>query len=41
MKDAEVRAVYLACGLVDNKISAYGETHTATRCVIPLAKRRA
>lgn len=39
VKDAEVREVYLACGLVDNKISAYTETHTATRCVVPLARR--
>ncbi|HZZ65462.1 MAG TPA: hypothetical protein VFE17_08190 [Candidatus Baltobacteraceae bacterium] len=39
VKDAEVREVYLSCGLVDNKISAYTETHTATRCVIPLARR--
>lgn len=39
VKDAEVRNVYLSGGLVDNKISAYTQTHTATRCVIPLARR--
>jgi hypothetical protein len=37
--DAEVRAAGLAAGLVDNKISAYSDTHTATRFVIPLARR--
>jgi predicted O-methyltransferase YrrM len=37
--DAAVRAAGLAAGLVDNKISAYTDTHTATRFVIPLAKR--
>lgn len=38
--DAEVRRVALASGLVDNKISAYGPTHTATRYVIPLLQRK-
>ena len=37
--DAEVRAAALAAGLVDNKISAYSATHTATRYVIPLVRR--
>ena len=37
--DAEVRASGLAAGLVDNKISAYSDTHTATRYVIPVNKR--
>ncbi len=37
--DAEVRSAGLAAGLVDNKISAYTDSHTATRFVIPLAKR--
>ena len=37
--DAEVRAAGLAAGLVDNKISAYNETHTATRYVIPKDRR--
>jgi hypothetical protein len=38
-KDGEVREAGIAAGLVDNKISAYSETHTATRYVIPVAKR--
>ncbi len=37
--DAEVRSTGIAAGLVDNKISAYTYTHTATRFVIPLALR--
>jgi hypothetical protein len=37
--DAQVRAAGLAAGLVDNKISAYDDTHTATRFVIPLRRR--
>lgn len=37
--DAQVRAAGLAAGLVDNKICAYTATHTATRFVIPRAKR--
>jgi len=37
--DAEVRSTGIAAGLVDNKISAYSDTHTATRFVIPLALR--
>lgn len=37
--DGEVRAAGLAAGLVDNKISAYTNTHTATRFVIPLDRR--
>ena len=32
-RDAEVREAGLATGLVDNKISAYNDTHTATRYV--------
>jgi hypothetical protein len=39
--DAEVRATGLAAGLVDNKISAYSDTHTATRYVIPVKNRPA
>jgi hypothetical protein len=39
VSDAAVRAAGLAAGLVDNKISAYTDTHTATRYVIPLARR--
>ncbi len=38
--DAEVRAAGVNAGLVDNKISAYNETHTATRYVIPKTQRR-
>ena len=37
--DAEVRSSGIAAGLVDNKVSAYSESHTATRFVIPLALR--
>ena len=37
--DAEVRAAGIAAGLVDNKISAYNDSHTSTRFVIPLARR--
>lgn len=37
--DAEVRAAGIAAGLVDNKISAYNDTHTLTRYVIPVARR--
>ncbi len=37
--DAEIRATGLAAGLVDNKISAYNDTHTATRYVIPVKNR--
>jgi hypothetical protein len=39
--DAEVRIAGIAAGLVDNKISAYSDTHTATRYVIPVNKRPA
>jgi hypothetical protein len=38
--DAQVRAAGIAAGLVDNKISAYSDSHTATRFVIPVARRR-
>jgi len=37
--DAQVRAAGLSAGLVDNKICAYTDSHTATRYVIPLARR--
>src|SRR5579862_2118037 len=39
--DAQVRAAGIAAGLVDNKISAYTDSHTATRYVIPRARRAA
>jgi hypothetical protein len=37
--DSQVRAAGIAAGLVDNKICGYNETHTATRYVIPRARR--
>lgn len=37
--DAQVRSYAIGAGLVDNKISAYSDTHTATRYVIPLTRR--
>ena len=37
--DGEVRSSGLAAGLVDNKISGYNDSHTATRFVIPIALR--
>jgi len=37
---AEVRSTGISAGLVDNKISAYTETHSAMRFVIPLARRK-
>ena len=37
--DGEVRASGIAAGLVDNKICALNDTHTATKFVIPVAKR--
>jgi hypothetical protein len=37
--DAEVRSSGISAGLVDNKISAYTDSHTATRFVIPIARR--
>ena len=39
--DSQVRAAGIAAGLVDNKISAYTDSHTATRYVIPRARRTA
>ncbi|MFY9632517.1 MAG: hypothetical protein WAJ94_13005 [Candidatus Cybelea sp.] len=38
--DSDVRAAGIAAGLVDNKISAYTESHTATRFVIAVARRK-
>ncbi len=38
--DSQVRSCGIAAGVVDNKISAYTGSHTATRFVVPLAKRR-
>src|SRR5262249_8453247 len=36
---AQVRAAGIAAGLVDNKICALNDTHTATKFVIPVARR--
>lgn len=38
--DAQVRAAGIAAGLVDNKICALNDTHTATKFVIPVKDRR-
>jgi hypothetical protein len=38
--DGEVRSAGIAAGLVDSKISAYTDSHTATRFVIPVARRQ-
>jgi predicted O-methyltransferase YrrM len=37
--DAQVRAAGIAAGLVDNKICALNDTHTATKFVIPIKDR--
>jgi predicted O-methyltransferase YrrM len=37
--DAQVRAAGIAAGLVDNKICALNDTHTATKFVIPVKNR--
>ena len=37
--DAQVRSAGIAAGLVDNKISGYTDSHTATRFVIPVSRR--
>jgi hypothetical protein len=37
--DADVRAVGLEAGLVDNKISGYSASHAATQYVIPVSRR--
>ncbi|MES2210847.1 MAG: DUF3052 family protein [Chloroflexota bacterium] len=39
LRDVEVMAAARAAGLVDNKVAAFSATHTALRCVIPLADR--
>jgi predicted O-methyltransferase YrrM len=39
--DAQVRSAGIAAGLVDNKVCALNDSHTATKFVIPLAKRPA
>ena len=37
--DGEVRAAGIGAGLVDNKISGYTSSHTATQYVIPVSRR--
>jgi hypothetical protein len=39
LRDVEVIAAARAAGLVDNKVVAFSETHTALRLVIPRANR--
>lgn len=39
LKDVEVFAAAKAAGLVDNKVAAFSETHTAERLVIPAKDR--
>lgn len=38
-RDSEVRTAGIAAGLVDNKVCAFNDTHTATRYVIPKVRR--
>jgi hypothetical protein len=39
IRDVQVIAAAKAAGLVDNKVVAFSETHTALRLVIPVAMR--
>jgi hypothetical protein len=39
LRDVEVMAAGKAAGLIDNKVCAFSETHTALRLVIPVALR--
>ena len=39
MSEAAVMAAGKAAGLVDTKVVAFSETHTAERLVIPVARR--
>src|SRR4051794_14748196 len=41
LKDTDVMAAAREVGLVDNKVAAFSETHTALRLVIPKADRKA
>ena len=41
LRDVEVIAAARAAGLVDNKVVAFSDTHTALRLVIPVASRPA
>jgi len=39
LRDIDVIAAAKSAGLIDNKVVAFSETHTALRLVIPLARR--
>ena len=39
LRDVEVIEAAIAAGVVDNKVVAFSETHTALRLVIPVARR--
>jgi hypothetical protein len=39
LRDVDVIDAAKAVGLVDNKVAAFSDTHTALRLVIPLARR--
>lgn len=39
IKDVEVMRIGKKCGMVDNKVVGFSETHTALKFVIPVAKR--
>jgi hypothetical protein len=39
LRDTDVMAAARAAGLVDNKVAAFSDTHTALRLVIPVADR--
>lgn len=39
IKDAEVIKIGKQCGLVDNKVVGFSETHTALKFVIPVSRR--
>jgi hypothetical protein len=40
LRDVDVIAAALAAGLVDNKVVAFSDTHTALRLAVPRAARR-
>lgn len=40
IREIDVIAAAKSAGLVDNKICRFSDTHTAMRCVIPLARRK-
>lgn len=40
IREIHVIAAAKSAGLVDNKICRFSDTHTAMRCVVPLAKRK-